>query len=694
MSTGSSIPLNLGKLTVVQLKALCKERRITGYSKLSKAALLQKLVGGVAAPDAPGNLNASTPAPLKGPVSLGTNAPPPSSRTQDTTDAPEDSVPPAVHREESIKQVSQETIQDDPTTLSLLEGSATNSLSTPANLPESSLNPTSTTKLVATPRNVSSIKRTAHIDISPPPKRNKRSLLSRPKSTISGGGCESSVHSTIAPRQTFSVTSSVFKVPELPAVRGKRTHNNVLNITKQTSLLGIHSNGTIPHRIPGSGRFKPLTVSKPGLPLGSDSASRGNTLSIAPCTASKAVDSAFALNVPKMPAVLLFNISLPPRASERKWVHRWAIILSALSAEDREACCLVSRTFRYAVYLSATHILSKFYPGRRLDAILQKYPQNMTNFWPYFRLRRDEVFVRRQAFRRSFLGRYTDLMCHDPLHEQLWGSPDDEKQVEIALRFVLTRMWFAVSIGAYGHDSSAWTRSIVKNVREVVTDEIWQVDVQCSGTTHAFYVLEATCEVIGHPPLSEQSQMVAGQPLRADWTAYIFDRLSRSSLPAAPGPCSLLRCVKWSNLEEYHRGISKAWFHRVSDQDDAEGITKKGVAEKYILASVVANGLSGRWMSTSAMAQEFAGLPGNDAFSSRTIAQPVNMYLPAHHHVESIHFITSKGEDLHRAVAVVQTPAREYYILRENGMQVGCEEDGVAEVWQQILRCDNKGRAV
>src|SRR5712671_2824787 len=39
----ASFPSDISKLNVSQLKALCKERRIVGYSKLAKAALLRKL---------------------------------------------------------------------------------------------------------------------------------------------------------------------------------------------------------------------------------------------------------------------------------------------------------------------------------------------------------------------------------------------------------------------------------------------------------------------------------------------------------------------------------------------------------------------------------------------------------------------------------------------------------------------------
>ena len=59
-----------------------------------------------------------------------------------------------------------------------------------------------------------------------------------------------------------------------------------------------------------------------------------------------------------------------------------------------------------------------------------------------------------------------------------------------------------------------------------------------------------------------------------------------------------------------------------------------------------------------------------------------------------MHFATADGKPLHPVLAVVQTPAREYYVLKDNGMQVGCEEDGVSEVWMGVLRCTRGGLAM
>lgn len=53
----------------------------------------------------------------------------------------------------------------------------------------------------------------------------------------------------------------------------------------------------------------------------------------------------------------------------------------------------------------------------------------------------------------------------------------------------------------------------------------------------------------------------------------------------------------------------------------------------------------------------------------------------------------SDGSPFHFAIASVQTPVREYFILKDNGMQIGCEEDGIAQVWMETLGCDASGIA-
>jgi hypothetical protein len=98
-------------------------------------------------------------------------------------------------------------------------------------------------------------------------------------------------------------------------------------------------------------------------------------------------------------------------------------------------------------------------------------------------------------------------------------------------------------------------------------------------------------------------------------------------------------------------------------------------------------------MSVTDMAHESASLP---AVLTRRSPEPrrpskVNFYLPEQHHVESVHFSAAGGAHLHAALAVVQTPAREVYLLRDNGMQVGTEEEGVADVWRTVIGCDARG---
>lgn len=319
----SSVPSDLTKLTVPQLKALCKERRITGYSKLSKAALLQRL----AAPETTTSSNdqASRNATAVSSITLSHEVRNPAHIEPFTT-----------HRGGNTALAS----------VQLLAAGNTESTDTsaakvplPTEPPESSQARTiaSTTNIQKT----SGTKRPAHIDISAPQKRIRTSLKS-----ATNAGHEPPVPRTSTFQQTLPVDSSVFKIPKLPAQPKRSFHNSALILAKQPSVTS-KSSAVLHQTTGGPGRFKPLVVVSRPKPVEPDQANRESSRAPVVSVVPRTVDSFLVFNRHATPPVLSY-ISFPPKASERKWVYRWAIILSALSPGDRQTCILVSRTFRYA----------------------------------------------------------------------------------------------------------------------------------------------------------------------------------------------------------------------------------------------------------------------------------------------------------------------------------------------------------
>ena len=164
-------------------------------------------------------------------------------------------------------------------------------------------------------------------------------------------------------------------------------------------------------------------------------------------------------------------------------------------------------------------------------------------------------------------------------------------------RFLLTRFWFAISIG--GGNSEAWLRATIMNTQEVVPGEVWSVSFLPfdSNGRHftdlvTVYILESTCEVIGNAlptvPRSsdseDKSQSVTQLPLRADWSSYL-QPAAHASGSKTP---SLLSQLKWAHQEEYERGISRVWLARITKEEEV-GAEKQRVAERYVMACVVAN---------------------------------------------------------------------------------------------------------
>ncbi|TFK52258.1 hypothetical protein OE88DRAFT_1678295 [Heliocybe sulcata] len=732
---------DLNKLTVAQLKAICKEKGISGYSKLNKPALLQRIVDynkstGSGTASATRAIEPSQLSNASGLDPAHTTAP--HSRTIDRAPIPGElpvlSQPPPPERRKKRPITSNTEISAPQSKKSKTTTNAHGTTEAKA------LTPQLKSQNVMGPPSV----RCTESSLAPPGSLNTPNSSSIPR--IPTTGRESTVRKATGPLPTSlskNSTKSALPSSEPPQAQAKRMVSEARKASRtQGSVVQ-------PLEIPHSGKFPAvsgsITPSRAALaivqdrsqavaPQSTEQVSAVKTLPPArkfkPLVSCKAAvpsllspqqprPSVSSLNISSAEELFLFastpypipacpRITLPPSLSQRKRVHIWALFLSLVPSSSLHTCTLVSKMFRYAIYLSALAILQRDFPGKRLEHVLSKYAREakMTSFWPYLRERRRERSRWEDAYRESFLPAFFEGA--QPISERMWTSPEDDRQTGVALRFVMTRLWFAISIGKL---QPKW--GIVTSA-ETVVDDIWMVKVQYStspGHEETFYILEPTCEVIGRPSHSSGSNPESGGlPVRADWSAYI-DRFRSGD--GANGGNSILSRLRWENYEEYDGGISKLWLNRIESEGEV-GRAKRLVAQRYVLACVVANSISGQWMSSTQMAQDFAGLSAGGTGGPRHGQTQVNLYLPlqvslcsfhppltpsvrlhprSHHHVESVHFTTpgSSRQSIHRAVAVVQTPAREYFVLRDNGMQIGCEEEGVGEVWMQALGCAASG---
>ncbi|KAI4525530.1 hypothetical protein K525DRAFT_191326 [Schizophyllum commune Loenen D] len=650
----------LKKATVPQLKAICKEKGVAGYSKLSKAPLVAKLLEwqakNASADDtttpkksAKAHKTAATsesiksalgpPAPSNKPLALA--ASPSTPRTPVVLDAILSSAATAYTQHAidptepaTISQVSSSGLSAEtpPSTTTQLLG---NTIS-PAfhKISASSTLPTKRTK--------------AHPPTVPPPaKKQKSTLLPASSSRLHATQSSAQSKSSPLPQKLQQQNAALASIRPPSIVLSKRPpleNHSIAQPAKRAALESI------------------------------------------------SVDS----NPIKSPL-----ISLPPSIRNRKRVGPWSIILSAVEREDLPRCALVSRMFRYAVYITAGVRLERFYVGKRLVSDTKNTTTNKANLWPYLLTREKEMKARVGIYEQSWLARV--FAAHCPIAWKLWACPDHPKQATIAAnndyRFLMTRLFFDVSV------QERETRRedfVITDAHEVLPGEIWEVTTREAGSTKTCHVLEATCEVIGRvdPSLPKPAAALGDAapsrdadsylPVRADWSAYVAMRETSDA-------DSLLQHVSWEHRGEYERGMSRLWLKRMTAEGE-EGRIKLEIARRYVYACVCSNSVSGRYMRLTEMAQEFHGTGAQGIASGEHFMQKqtvkLNLFLPGHHHVESVHLATSNGTALHAAVAVVQTPGREYYILRDNGMQIGCEEDGVAQVFMEMLGCNRHGVAL
>lgn len=84
-------------------------------------------------------------------------------------------------------------------------------------------------------------------------------------------------------------------------------------------------------------------------------------------------------------------------------------------------------------YLSARHLLSRDYPGSRLDAVRAAYSIE-TNMWPYLRQRRAEEESIRALFKSSFLAQLFGDDCR--VSVKVLRNLDSPRQAAVAFRSV------------------------------------------------------------------------------------------------------------------------------------------------------------------------------------------------------------------------------------------------------------------
>jgi hypothetical protein len=340
---GAPLPSDLSKLNVSQLKALCKERRIVGYSKLSKAALIRKL--GDLAPISQSTSSAPTrstrtqtqtspllsesgPSPAQVDDSLAPSAQRPMGMSSSSFSPREPNTVPDTHIPQSSATSGSESGPIQPSSLSRDQGQNSNP-------PASALNvPVSVSKRISSEISLGISQGHA----GPLAKKPKVVAVSSPSSARRAGIpflTSASVH--VLGDRGGVPDSSFFALPGSALVPGsKEKEGHQLNgQTQTTSMSGK--------------RFKPLNVTRPlsatlddrnGLRCSQGNKSANVTLHPSPL---------WHLDFPAPPEPsLLSAITIPPPLSQRKLVQRWAVILSGLSDKERLRCCLVSKLIRYA----------------------------------------------------------------------------------------------------------------------------------------------------------------------------------------------------------------------------------------------------------------------------------------------------------------------------------------------------------
>lgn len=330
------LPSDLSKLNVSQLKAICKERRIVGYSKLAKAALIRKL----------GELAPSSQSPS-------------SAQTRNTRTQVQSSPLLSAQVNDSLAPTAQRPMgmpspgfsPREPNTVLGTHIPQSSATSGSGSIPPSFLSrdrgqnsdPSASALNLPVSKRIFS-EMSSEISQGHANAQQARPLAKKPKvvaasSPLSAGRAAipllTSVH---VPGDRGGVPDSSFSaLPGSALVPGsKEKEGHELN--GQTQIISMSGK-----------RFKPLRVMRPpSATLGDRNGPRCSQKNKSANVTAQPI-LLWHLDFPAPPEPSLLSvITIPPPLSQRKLVQRWAVILSGLSDKERLRCCLVSKLIRYA----------------------------------------------------------------------------------------------------------------------------------------------------------------------------------------------------------------------------------------------------------------------------------------------------------------------------------------------------------
>lgn len=335
---------DLKKLTVPQLKALCKDKKIIGYSKLGKNAVIQKLVEHF---NSVGSLPPSSSSGVVTPLAVAPPQIPTSTIAEVVAPSNPKHAPVFLEQHVGINKpcIEYQVIPNDEQQV-VLPCEPKKTLAQPTNNDD-------TSTLVRT-----SVSFVTHKQTSPVGQLARKQLAhgkKRPFEVSEPTNIPSKHRKPLNPAEpSFSTTlHPVFKVPAIPAFRDSiskpplASPHTVARPVDPTVATHPLQPTSAPSQTTTVKKFVPLVVKKATSTVLSNVP---YVVQPSPKVYSVVVASAslWYLDFPVPQQLSLETISLPPSLSQRKMVTRLAILLSGISVEQLRKCAQVSRLFRYA----------------------------------------------------------------------------------------------------------------------------------------------------------------------------------------------------------------------------------------------------------------------------------------------------------------------------------------------------------